>query len=83
MELIRNSDNYSDLLDLVARCLRFINQRILHNETFKYTKEFVTHQERIRAKFALVRHVQSIYFAKEIADIKKMVSSVKKARSKL
>lgn len=71
MELLRNSENYSHLLDLTARCLRFIYQRIQKNETLKYPKEYVTREERTRAKFALVRYVQSIYFAKEINDIKK------------
>lgn len=58
-------------MDLTVRCLKFINQRILRKETLKYTKKFVTHEERVRAKYALVRHVQSIYFAKELAGIKK------------
>lgn len=69
-ELLCNSDSYSQLLELVSRCLRFIYQTQC-NETIKYTKEYVTFEERIRARNILVRHVQSLHFAKEIADIKK------------
>lgn len=65
MELIRNSNKYSHLLNLTARCLRFLHQ-VQNNETLKYVKEYVTFEEITRANYALVRHVQSIYFKKEI-----------------
>lgn len=71
MDLIFNSKNYSHLLNITARCLRFIYQKVIRKETFQYSKEYVTPEERVRAKYALVRYVQSIYFSKDITDLKR------------
>lgn len=71
MDLLKNSENYSHLLNIFARCLRFIYQKMIKHETLKYTQEFVTPEERTRAKYTLIRYVQSIYFARDIADLKR------------
>lgn len=56
MKILSKCKNYSHLLDLTAQFLRFVYQRIMKGETLTYTKDFVTFEERTRAKYMLIRH---------------------------
>lgn len=74
-DFIKQFDNLPKLLRISALCLRFINQS-RHTETLKYTQDFVTHAELLRAKHALIRVIQIMYFPDEISALKsgKLVS---------
>lgn len=69
LELLSQFDNFTKMLRITARCIRFI-RNYFHKETLKYSKEVITSDELNRAKRIWVKHIQTLYFANDIESIK-------------